>query len=233
MSKFFQLLIFSVLLSTLMYAIDLNTTEEIINNATQATQEIQEEIEKAIQTEIVSEKETPLIENTIITTTEPIEEESVTEIKTTEEIISEPVAKPVPFRQGTIVEIITQEPLIEENLSTPSLIETIDSNSTETIPSPNNNQESVKEKTSKEKGDVLTGKKIFKYVLKEDCKLTAYKIAEKHSQEEWEELREHHKFKETLFETCPNVRIYYQDRWTKDLFQFIYESSDEDDIPEC
>ena len=63
--------------------------------------------------------------------------------------------------------------------------------------------------------------------------MSAFKFAEKHSQEEWIEILENNKVKETIFETCPNVENYYQDKWTDDLYQFFYEASNEDEIPEC
>jgi hypothetical protein len=64
--------------------------------------------------------------------------------------------------------------------------------------------------------------------------MNGHKFANKHSQEEWEEIAELNKFKETIFEGCPNARLYYQERWTVDLYKFFHEmSNDEEGIPEC
>jgi len=157
MSKIIQLLILLSLYSRLIYAIDLNSTNEIINNATEATKELEVELNSVVND-------------------------------------------------------------IEANIS-------IVENNITTIPK--------EQELSVEKGDSRKGKNIFKYVLKEDCNMTAFKFAEKHSQEEWIEILENNKVKETIFETCPNVENYYQDRWTDDLYQFFYEASNEDEIPEC
>jgi len=157
MSKIIQLLILLSLYSRLIYAIDLNSTNEIINNATEATKELEVELNSVVN------------------------------------------------------DIETNSINVETNITT--------------IPE--------KQELSVEKGDSRKGKNIFKYVLKEDCNMSAFKFAEKHSQEEWIEILENNKVKETIFQTCPNVENYYQDKWTDDLYQFFYEASNEDEIPEC
>jgi len=164
MSKIIQLLIFSSIYSTLTYAIDLNSTNEIINKATEATKKLKIELNYVVN------------------------------------------------------DIETNSTNVETNIN---IIE----NNTTNIPE--------KQEFFIEKGNPREGKNIFKYVLKEDCNMTAFKFAEKHSQEEWIEILENNKVKETIFETCPNVANYYQDRWTDDLYQFFYEASNEDEIPEC
>jgi len=212
MPKIVPILILPTLFSLSMYAVDLTNTNEILNQATEATKELTAQLEPIINEEIVQEN----IENIPLEDTPFIEENF--ELNETIVIHSIP---------------------IESNLSTPNTIENIET------PAENNSSESnitekteeikeeIKEKEVVEKGDPRKGKNIFKYVLKDDCNMTAYKFAEKHTQEEWIEVLEENKIKETIFESCPNVKKYYQDKWTDDLYQFFYEASNEDEIPEC
>jgi len=208
MSKIIQLLILSSLYSTLIYAIDLNSTNEIINKATEATKELEVEL------------------NSVVNDIEEKIEVSTEELITPKETI---------IREGnsTNIEILNTESIeiIDDNSSV--LIQSV--NLETNISSMENNISNTPEEQelSVEKGDSRKGKNIFKYVLKEDCNMSAFKFAEKHSQEEWIEILENNKVKETIFETCPNVENYYQDKWTDDLYQFFYEASNEDEIPEC
>jgi len=208
MSKIIQLLILSSLYSTLIYAIDLDSTNEIINKATEATKELEVEL------------------NSVVNDIEEKIEVSTEELITPKETI---------IREGnsTNIEILNTESIeiIDDNSSV--LIQSV--NLETNISSMENNISNTPEEQelSVEKGDSRKGKNIFKYVLKEDCNMSAFKFAEKHSQEEWIEILENNKVKETIFETCPNVANYYQDRWTDDLYQFFYEASNEDEIPEC
>jgi len=231
MSKNFKLLLLPTLLSTIIYATNGDGIDEIINNATDATETISTEIAEVII-------DTPA---TIVETT----------IETTETLIPPQIEAPIIENTPPIVETVTtlsnetNQTIIEETL--PTLVELNVTENTppdtpkiEEIPvATESNQTTtpkVKEENqefSTEKGNPLKGKNIYKYVLKEDCNMTGYKFAEKFSQEEWEEILESNQFKKTLFETCPNVQNYYQDKWSDDLYQFFYEASDEDEIPEC
>ena len=237
MSKLIQLLILSTLYSTLTYAIDLNSTNEIINKATEATKALEVELSSVVNDveenvsnvsmvapmEVVEEKieeivsdEEPLVEemaviesnSTFTPVVETVNAES-TEMLSDEVVMFEENSSVV--TQFTNVELNTR--IVENNTSTIIIVE--------------------EKELSVEKGNPKEGKNIFKYVLKEDCNMSAFKFAEKHSQEEWIEILEEDKIKETIFKSCPNVENYYQNRWTDDLYQFFYEASNEDEIPEC
>ena len=210
MSKIIQLLILSSLYTTLIYAIDINSTNEIINNATQATKSLEVELNSVVND--VEEK------------VEIATEEVITPKETIQEIIENNI---------TNVEIVTAEPIeiIEENRSV--LTQSVNLETNRSVVENNITNIPEEKEVSVDKGDPRKGKNIFKYVLKEDCNMTAFQFAEKHSQEEWIEILEEHKIKETIFESCPNVENYYQERWTDDLYQFFYEASNEDEIPEC
>jgi len=218
MSKIVQILILSSLFSISLYAIDLNSTNQILEEATEATQEL------AVQIEPIVEENTP-----IETPSSPIiiEERSIVQTTTTPEMIEEEVLliqneenlsnmpiETTPVESNNTTEIEIAKPLIENNVTQKP-------------------KEEIKEIEVVEKGNPRKGKNIFKYVLKEDCNTTAYKFAEKYTQEEWLEILEENKIKETIIQSCPNVKSYYQDKWTDDLYQFFYEASSEDEIPEC
>jgi len=229
MPKIVHILILSSLFSTSMYAIlDLNSTNEILEQATEATKELTAQLEPIVYEEIIQKeieennqtKEIDLNQTTIIS--EVIENKPIIEEKTVpiEENLSEPIAIEItPIELNTTEEITKVQTPAENNL-TQEKKEKVE-------------EKKIIEKEVVEKGDPRKGKNIFKYVLKEDCNMTAYKFAEKHTQEEWLEILEENKVKETIIQNCPNVKVYYQDKWTDDLYQFFYEASNEDEIPEC
>ena len=260
MSKIVQILILSSLFSTSSYAIDLNSTNEILEEATEATKELAIQLEPLVNNVV---EEIVEVEEESNKTIMPINEESLIEIEQPP-LESESLIQPhltvenIEINQTTIIEPQTSP--IEENLTTQTLQNSLEVIPLDKEPLPSfekmvieNNttkevtlslslteekkeeviEKSVIEKDVVEKGDPRQGKNIFKYVLKEDCNMTAYKFAEKHTQEEWLEILEENKVKETIIKTCPNVEKYYQDKWTDDLYQFFYEASNEDEIPEC
>jgi len=181
MSKIIQLLILSSLYSTFIYALDLNSTNEIIKQASEATNDLADEVSLVLN---------------------DYKEES-----------EDNISKDISLTESNITVISIEENIANLEVNETNILE--------------------KEELTVDKGDPRKGKNIFKYVLKEDCNMTAFKFAEQYSQEEWIEILEEHKIKETIFKTCPNVKNYYQDKWTDDLYQFFYEASNEDEIPEC
>jgi hypothetical protein len=234
MSKIVHILILSSLFSLSTYAIDINSTTEILKQATEATRELSKELEPIINSNNITSEEN--IESNL-----PIIEKSLTEMEIEQNPLkSESFIQP-PLLLETVEE--NQTTTLYEDIETITTIESIEppppieivAKSVLTIPLTENNItiEEVTEREVVEKGDPRKGKNIFKYVLKEDCNMTAYKFAEKHTQEEWLEILEENKIKETIIKTCPNVEKYYQNKWTDDLYQFFYEASNEDEIPEC
>jgi hypothetical protein len=158
------------------------------------------------------------------------------EIETSEPFVVEEMVF-IEESNSSINEILINEEvlMIEEHndsLLTP-LVENVELNKSIAEKNTSTKVEVETPNLSVERGDPRKGKNIFKYVLKEDCNMTAFQFAEKHSQEEWIEILEENKIKETIFQSCPNVEHYYQERWTDDLYQFFYEASNEDEIPEC
>jgi len=211
MSTHFKLLMLPFIFSTFIHAVDIEGVNEIISNATEATESIAIEIEEAIETP------TTEIEPSVVAEEQPLKVKE----ETTSTIIN--------IENNITKETSTQTVTTPETNQTIPIAQEEDNSS---VASPKEPIASTPE-VSTEKGNPVKGKNIYKYVLKEDCNMTGYKFAEKFSQEEWEEVIESNTFKETIFESCPNVKSYYQERWTDDLYQFFYEASDEDEIPEC
>jgi len=200
-------LIISTIFATWTHAIDLNITNQILNTAMEATGEIQTKMEEVILAPFEEKETVPLIETT-----------EIVETITGESDINQTSEKPEPTVN------------IKENNETKDSLKNITVHNEEEKPK-KLTEEKVKEII--EKGDVVKGKNIYKYVLKDVCEVTGYEFAAKYNQEEWEEILETGKFTETLFNECKPLKKFYQDSWTKDLYQFFYESSEEEEIAEC
>ncbi len=248
-----QLLPFIVILqlSTQSHAIDLNNTIEIISQASEATENIQGEINAVItevptvETSSIKEEipiaqtvETPIISETITPATvidknqtmvvNSIEETEI--LIQTEEVII--VEKPVILTENnpSTVEEILPIQAITSNTAVPTILPT-ETITTETIET---NTTLNKETFDMSKGDADKGKNIFIKNFKDLCETQGSKFAGNHSQEEWEELAEEGKFEKRIFELCPKTEASYQKEWSPDLYQFYYENaSDNEHIPEC
>ena len=237
------------------HAVDLNSTSEIIQQATEKTQQIEAEINSIIEnnqttvTEANHILESPQV--VVETPTETIIMEENLSNKKSQIIEETPIIQEVPTIQA--VEIPTETLIVEENLSseksqiieeTPIIQEVltvqIENNQTiTTTPSDtNNSQEENNSTLNKEtfdmsKGESEEGKKIYIDHIKSSCEMKISKFAGKHEQEEWEAIAEEGKFESTLFEICPELKIPYDNRWSPDLYQFFYENaSDSEHIPE-
>ena len=73
------------------------------------------------------------------------------------------------------------------------------------------------------KGNSERGQEIFTQKLRKSCQTTSYKFASNYAQDEWEEIAEAGRFREIMFKLCLNIRDFYQDDWSPDLYQFFYE----------
>lgn len=81
--------------------------------------------------------------------------------------------------------------------------------------------------------DVAKGMKVYSKKLKGACGFTGAKFATKHTQSEWEAIKEAGKFAEEVKTICPKVKK-YKDKYTDDLYDFSYEyASDSGNIPSC
>jgi SHS2 domain-containing protein len=188
------------------YAFDLNSTNEIITQASEATVEVQNEIEAVIETTPVEVK---VVEDDINRTLEN---------NLTEEIETEEVNSTIP---SPTIESVLQ---IEENL-TAEVNGTIEETNTTTL---------NKETFDMSKGSLEKGEEIYKKQLKKICETKESELSEHYSQDEWEAFASEGKFENAIFEICPQIEPSYNKEWSSDLYQFYYHNArDKEEIPEC
>ncbi len=83
--------------------------------------------------------------------------------------------------------------------------------------------------------DVVKGQKIFIKKFKAGCGFDGAKFASKHTQAEWEAVKEPAKFKEEFMKICPNVKESdIKDKWVPHLYDFSYKfANDSGNVPSC
>lgn len=81
--------------------------------------------------------------------------------------------------------------------------------------------------------DPAKGQKLYMKKLKKACGFTGAKMAAKHTQDEWEKIKESGKLEDEIKKQCPNVKD-VKDKYLDDLFDFFYEyASDSGNVPSC
>jgi len=81
-------------------------------------------------------------------------------------------------------------------------------------------------------GNQSKGENIFIKKLRKHCDMSSADFAGVYSQDEWEEIAEAGKFDDIVLEICPKIEDIYQEEWSPDLYQFVYEyASDSGNIP--
>jgi len=200
-----KIIIFLLLITLQNHAFDLNSSNEIITQASEATVEIQNEIESVITDEFIQEE--PLI---------IIDENRTQEVNVTEEDTDENNSIPSPTIESVL--------LIEENL-TAEVNGSIEEVNTTTL---------NKETFDMSKGSLEKGEEIYKKQLKDVCETKKSELSEHYSQDEWEAFASEGKFENAIFEICPQIEPSYNKAWSADLYQFYYQHArDREEIPEC
>jgi len=253
-----KLVIFlSVLLTPLSLLSQDSNLTLIMNEATNATQELQKQINEELNT---SEEIPKPIEmnNTILTPSEVIE---INETKEPQEKISDEfnssevnlTTKTEELQENnlTLESNLTEEinTVIENNISLEvnTTIKVEELNTTnrslcveQNISQENNESNLTTEAPStacseqEEEGSVMRGIIIFKTRIKPFCEITGEEFAKKYIQEDWDEIYHDKEFKQEVIKACPNIEKRYKDKWTPHLYQFSLEyASDSDAIPEC
>ena len=81
--------------------------------------------------------------------------------------------------------------------------------------------------------DPAKGQKLYLKKLKKACGINGAKMAAKHTQDEWEKLKESGKLEDEIKKICPKVED-VKDKYLDDLFDFFYEyGSDSGNVPSC
>ncbi len=87
--------------------------------------------------------------------------------------------------------------------------------------------------TTTASADPAKGHKLYLKKLKKPCGINGAKMAAKHTQDEWEELRDSGKLEDEIKKICPLVKD-VKDKYLDDLFDFFYEyGSDSGNVPSC
>jgi hypothetical protein len=93
--------------------------------------------------------------------------------------------------------------------------------------------EIAKVKAGVVRDEVVKGQKIYLTHMKKPCGINGAKFAAKHTQQEWEGLREEGAFIKEAQKICPNMKT-FDNAWMKNLFEFSYEyASDSGHVPSC
>ncbi len=80
--------------------------------------------------------------------------------------------------------------------------------------------------------DIKKGQKIYLKKLKAACGFNGAKFAVKHTQDEWEALKESGKFGAEVKKICPKSHL--KPKYENDLYDFVYEyASDSGKVPSC
>ena len=80
---------------------------------------------------------------------------------------------------------------------------------------------------------VAKGQKLYAKKLKGACGFTGAKFAAKHTQSEWEEIKNAGKFTDEVKKICPKATN-FKDKWANDVYDFSYEyASDSGNVPSC
>ncbi len=83
--------------------------------------------------------------------------------------------------------------------------------------------------------DPAKGQKIYLKKLKKACGFNGAKMSAKHTQDEWEEIKNAGKLEDEIIKLCPKVKKgYLKDKWLNDLYDFFYNyASDSGNVPSC
>ncbi len=243
-----------------LYAIDMNSTEKIIEEASEATKSLQEDFSKLIDTKEPTQEEelnSTTIDN--ITAQEPIIivkegkedteiEENITiekniVLEESNQTIQEPKKIDIVETNETIQDTLKKTPQIpiDNNSSISDNNTSIIERNTTTLSETNSTaseenqtvvQDSIAEK--EEEGSSKKGMMIFKTKLKKICKMTGDEFAKNYTQEDWDDIYDNDEFEKVVYEICPDIKGKYDKKWTNDLYQFSLQyASDSDEIPEC
>ena len=87
--------------------------------------------------------------------------------------------------------------------------------------------------TTAASADPAKGQKLYLKKLKKGCGMNGAKMAAKHTQDEWEALKDGGKLEDEIKKICPNIKD-VKDKYLPDMFDFFHEyGSDSGNVPSC
>ena len=83
--------------------------------------------------------------------------------------------------------------------------------------------------------DANKGQKLYAKKLKKACGMNGAKMAAKHSQDEWQSIKDSGKLKDEIKKLCPKVKDKaLKDKYLKHYFDFFYKyANDSGNVPAC
>ncbi len=83
--------------------------------------------------------------------------------------------------------------------------------------------------------DPAKGQKLYLKKLKKACGINGAKMSAKHTQDEWEAIKNDGKLEDEIIKICPKVKKgYLKDKWMNNLYDFFYNyASDSGNVPSC
>ncbi|AKF24625.1 cytochrome C [Sulfurovum lithotrophicum] len=76
------------------------------------------------------------------------------------------------------------------------------------------------------------GKKIYMKKMKAKCGFSGAKFATKHTQDEWEKIKNAGKFAGEAAKICPGLKL--KEKYINDVYDFAHEyASDSGNVPSC
>ena len=83
--------------------------------------------------------------------------------------------------------------------------------------------------------DSIKGQKLYSKKLKKSCGFSGAKMAGKHTQDEWEEIKSEGRLVEEIQKLCPNVKSNsLKEKYIPHIYDFFYEyGSDSGNVPSC
>ena len=80
--------------------------------------------------------------------------------------------------------------------------------------------------------DVKKGQKIYLKKMKKSCGFSGAKFAHKHTQDQWEEIKEAGKFSAEVSKICAGLKL--KSKYENHIYDFAYEyASDSGNVPSC
>jgi len=81
--------------------------------------------------------------------------------------------------------------------------------------------------------DVTKGQKLFSKKLKKKCGISGAKMAQKHTQDQWESIQENGTLIDEIKTICPKVKK-VKEKYVPHFYDFFYEyASDSGNVPSC
>jgi hypothetical protein len=81
------------------------------------------------------------------------------------------------------------------------------------------------------KGNADLGLKLYETKIKKSCNfIDGWNFANKHSQDEWEEIAQNEKFRAEISKICSIIDNSIKESWLPNLYQFVYQNANDSGV---